>query len=552
MKRWMMLFVFLLILIGPNINWAFINYVEENVEATNLNENRNLASLEPLSIENFRKYPQMVEAYVNDHAPFRNDIIDVYTYINLKVFNSITTTTNVVRQTQVPDIKQDTKKETKNAKNEQQEETKSLVAMMESAFSIVSDTMNEAITKPMTTMTEQLEEKVKNSASSDNSTIRNNSEDKDDPSLTTEAMVAHETTEEEIREKSSAKRMEEARAKIAEEASTQADQNAIAKKAAQQQAIVEAREALETQVLENPKEKIIKETESGNDELKINLVIQGKEDWFFYAGEDSIIDSLGVEPFTEEQHANILEKLIKVRNKFTKENRNFVLFIPPNKERVYSEYLPDQYKNITGTSRVEELVKYIRKNSDINVVYPRKELMDTKPICDVYYKSDTHWNMVGGYVGAQALIGALMGSLEPLTFQKIEGKPFVVGGDLQQMARIPDGWINDMYYNIIGLTDVPVDATYVVNDEEKNGLGLIIANANVPRDNRKIVMIRDSYVMNMIPEILSYFQQSTLIHWQKVKSTEKEHFENSDIFVIEYVERYLRDLEALLDNILEK
>ena len=58
--------------------------------------------------------------------------------------------------------------------------------------------------------------------------------------------------------------------------------------------------------------------------------------------------------------------------------------------------------------------------------------------------------------------------------------------------------------------------------------------------------------MNMIPEILSYFQQSTLIHWQKVKSTEKEHFENGDIFVIEYVERYLRDLEALLDNILEK
>lgn len=552
MKRWMMLFVFLLILIGPNINWAFINYVEENVEATNLNENRNLASLEPLNMENFRKYPQMVEAYVNDHAPFRNDIIDVYTYINLKVFNSITTTTNVVRQTQVPDIKQDTKKETKNAKNEQQEETKSLVAMMESALSIVSDTMNEAITKPMTTMTEQLEEIVKNSASSDDSTTSNDSEDKDDISLTTEAMVAHETTEEEIREKSSAKRMEEARAKIAEEASTQADQNAIAKKAAQQQAIVEAREALETQILENPKEKIIKETESGNDELKINLVIQGKEDWFFYAGEDSIIDSLGVEPFTEEQHANILEKLIKVRNKFTKENRNFVLFIPPNKERVYSEYVPDQYKNITGTSRVEELVKYIRKNSDINVVYPRKELMDTKPICDVYYKSDTHWNMVGGYVGAQALIGALMGSLEPLTFQKIEGKPFVVGGDLQQMARIPDGWINDTYYNILGLTDVPVDATYVVNDEEKNGLGLIIANANAPRDNRKIVMIRDSYVMNMIPEILSYFQQSTLIHWQKVKSTEKEHFENSDIFVIEYVERYLRDLEALLDNILEK
>ena len=565
MKRWMMLFIFLLILIGPNINWAFINYVEENIEATNLNENRNLASLEPMTIDNFRRYPQMVEAYVNDHAPFRSDIIDLYTYINLKVFNSITTTTNVVRQTQIPDTASNKTKETKETKEaketagsqnklenagkeiegtkektDQKTETKSALKMLERVAGVMKEALEEAV---LYSQSAELEK----SSSADNSASSS-----EDDQLTTEAAQASETTEEEIREKSSAKRIEEARAKIAEEASTEADQGAIAKKAAQQQAVVEAREALETQVLENPKEKIIKETESGNDDLKINLVIQGKEDWFFYAGEDSIIDSLGVEPFTDEQHANILEKLIKVRNKYTKENRNFVLFIPPNKERIYSEYVPDQYKNITGTSRVEELVKYIRKNSDINVVYPRKELMDAKPICDVYYKSDTHWNMVGGYVGARSLIGALMGSLDPLTFLKIEGKPFVVGGDLQLMARIPDGWINDMYYNILGLTDVPIDATYVLNDEEQTGKGLIVAHANAPRDSRKIVMIRDSYVMNMIPEILSYFEQSTLIHWQKVKSTEKEYFEGGDIFVIEYVERYLRDLETLLDEILAK
>ncbi len=560
MKRWMMLFMFLLILIGPNINWAFVNYVEENIESTNLNENRHLASLEPLSIDNFRRYPQMVEAYVNDHAPFRNDIIDLYTYINLKVFNSITTTTNVVQQTQVQDkatsktkeTKETTSsaKETKNAskeiagidkKSEIEAETKSGLKLLERVAGVMKEVLEEAA------LNSKSPEQEKSSISEDSSTSSS-----EDDLLTTEAAQTNETTEEEIREKSSAKRIEEARAKIAEEASTEADQGAIAKKEAQKQAVVEAREALETQVLENPKEKIIKETESGNDELKINLVIQGKEDWFFYAGEDSIIDSLGVEPFTDEQHANILEKLIKVRNKYTKENRNFVLFIPPNKERIYSEYVPDQYKNITGTSRVEELVKYIRKNSDINVVYPRKELMDAKPICDVYYKSDTHWNMVGGYVGARSLIGALMGSIDPLTFLKIEGKPFVVGGDLQKMARIPDGWINDMYYNIIGLTDVPIDATYVLNDEEQTGMGLIVTHANAPRDDRRLVMIRDSYVMNMAPVLLSYFKQSTLIHWKKVEETEKEHFESGDIFVIEYVERYLRDLEDLLDDILAK
>lgn len=578
MKRWLMLFLFLLVLIGPNINWAFINYIEgPTASDSKFSENRNLAELEPLTLENWDYYPSIVEAYINDHAPFRTEIIDFYTQLNLRVFNSITATTNLTQNTRAPQNtkKQETKKaegetkaqeEKETTKQEQEttiekqnDENKETSAQTESRFSILKEINN------LLNETKETEEKqkitldgIKNfflynnetqSKTSEKETTKPQSETEKD--LTSEAQTSTET-EEEIREKSSAKRMEEARAKIAEDATSEVDQSAVAKKVAGQQAVLEAKEALETQVLENPKEKIIKETESGNDDLKINLVIQGKENWFFYAGEDSIIDSLGVEPFTDEQHANILDKLIKVRNKYTKENRNFVLFIPPNKERIYSEYLPDQYKNITGTSRVEELVKYIRKNSDINVIYPRKELLDTKSICDVYYKSDTHWNMIGAYVGAQVLVKSLMGDMPPITFHKIKGKPFVVGGDLQQMARIPDSWIDDMYYDIEGITDVNIDATWLEEDENQTGKDLLVAMSNNAQDMRSFTIIRDSYVMNMLPELSTYFSKSTFIHWQEVKNTPKEFFEGSDIFVIEYVERYLRDLEKLLDEILAK
>ena len=555
MKRWLMLFLFLLVLIGPNINWAFINYVEGTEQKeSNLNENRNLAELEPLTLENWEYYPSIIEAYINDHAPFRTEIIDFHTYINLRLFNSITTTTSLTQNKPRTETKQSSKtQDSKETKKANETESTSENSILEEINNIrEQDAVSEVNEKAKVTLDGirnfflyNLEKKLEDATSATTAI------EIEDETLTSEAETSTEA-EDETREKSSAKRMEEARAKIAEEATAEVDQSAVAKKVAGQQALVDAREALETQVLENPKEKIIKETEDANNDLKINLVIQGKEGWFFYAGEDSIIDSLGVEPFTEEQHANILDKLIKVRNKYTKENRNFALFIPPNKERIYSEYLPDQYKNITGTSRVEELVKYIRKNSDINVIYPKKELTDTKPICDVYYKSDTHWNMVGGYVGAHTLIRSLLGDYPPLTFRKIEGKPFVVGGDLQLMARIPDSWINDTYYNILGLTDVPIDATWLVDDVHKTGKALLVGQANNAQDMRSIVLIRDSYVMNMLPEIASYFSKSTYIHWQEVKNTPKEYFEGSDIFVIEYVERYLRDLETLLDEILAK
>ncbi len=552
MKRWLMLFLFLLVLIGPNINWAFINYVEgESQSSTNLNENRNLAQLEPLSLENWEHYPLLVEAYINDHAPFRSEIIDFYSYINLVLFNSITSTTNATQSMQKPISNKATEtKQTSETKETKKDSASSILQEIDNIKE--QDKVLETDEKGKITLDGiknfllyNLEKKLEETTSATGT-----SETKE-KTVTSEAESSTEA-EEEIREKSSAKRMEEARAKIAEEATAEVDQSAVAKKVAGQQALVDAREALETQVLENPKEKIIKETESGNDDLKINLVIQGKEGWFFYAGEDSIIDSLGVEPFTEEQHANILDKLIKVRNKYTKENRNFILFIPPNKERIYSEYLPDQYKNITGTSRVEELVKYIRKNSDITVIYPKKELLDMKPVHDVYYKSDTHWNMVGGYIGSQSLIKALMGYIPPVSFYDVDKNPFVVGGDLQKLARIPDSWINDFYYNVLGVTDVTIDATWPVEDKEQTGQALLVANANNPKDMRSIVIVRDSYIMNMLPEIAPYFSKSTYIHWKEVVNTPKEYFEGSDIFVIEYVERYLRDLEKLLDAILAK
>ena len=112
--------------------------------------------------------------------------------------------------------------------------------------------------------------------------------------------------------------------------------------------------------------------------------------------------------------------------------------------------------------------------------------------------------------------------------------------------------INDTYYNILDLTDVPIDATWLVDDVHKTGKALLVGQANNAQDMRSIVMVRDSYVMNMLPELASYFSKSTYIHWQEVKNTPKEYFEGSDIFVIEYVERYLRDLETLLDEILAK
>ena len=69
-----------------------------------------------------------------------------------------------------------------------------------------------------------------------------------------------------------------------------------------------------------------------------NDVIVGKEDWLFYAGNDSRVDTLGIAPFTEVEQWSITTQLLQIRQKYGKDRDSFVFFIAPDKEIVYRQY----------------------------------------------------------------------------------------------------------------------------------------------------------------------------------------------------------------------
>ena len=62
-----------------------------------------------------------------------------------------------------------------------------------------------------------------------------------------------------------------------------------------------------------------------------NDVIVGKEDWLFYAGNDSRVDALGISPFTEVEQWSITTQLLQIRQKYGKDRDSFVFFIAPDK-----------------------------------------------------------------------------------------------------------------------------------------------------------------------------------------------------------------------------
>lgn len=86
-----------------------------------------------------------------------------------------------------------------------------------------------------------------------------------------------------------------------------------------------------------------------------------------------------------------------------------------------------------------QIVDYLKKHTDVRIVYPYGEMLDAKKEVkeDLYYSADTHWNQIGGYVGASCLLKELGIETKPLKDLTITKKDHHIG-DLSKMLGLVD------------------------------------------------------------------------------------------------------------------
>lgn len=86
MRKWMIT-SFWAILLVPNLLWPALSS-RLTAEGENV-EKRELAPFPRLDRENLQGYPAAVEAYINDHAAFRDQLLSLNAGINLTLFQSV-------------------------------------------------------------------------------------------------------------------------------------------------------------------------------------------------------------------------------------------------------------------------------------------------------------------------------------------------------------------------------------------------------------------------------------------------------------------------------
>lgn len=266
-------------------------------------------------------------------------------------------------------------------------------------------------------------------------------------------------------------------------------------------------------------------------------VIVGKNNWLFYSRIDDgnpISCYQGTNLFSEEELAAIANNCITQRDFLLSQDKEFIIFIAPNKERMYSEFLPDRYGTPAHNYGVLQIYNYLKANTDLRVVYPFNDLMDAKKHLDerIWYKTDTHWNYIGGYVGASALMEEL-GIKMPKVYSDDITISYgnKISGDLAGMLNLSKQlrFVDNEYgiegYNLHNRENLEWDFS-----------GLIHYRAS-DADPRTIYVVRDSFSTHMAPYVGSQFEES---YFRRNYSYTYDDLlaSNPDIVVYEIVERY--------------
>lgn len=213
--------------------------------------------------------------------------------------------------------------------------------------------------------------------------------------------------------------------------------------------------------------------------------------------------------------------------------------IAPDKNRIYGEYYPDYINKINPDSknRTNKLLKYLMAKTCIKIIYPYSTLMGLKSIGYLYYKADTHWNSFGAYIAFRELMNEIKKDI-PVANAEYELRE-------NTSSEVP-------------LTDLAKALNVKKSDDAVYKFPQVMKQYSVLKYDRTprsddifynhlnkfdIVLFRDSFSNALKPFVCNTFRKSSFFWIRQMNVQDLDYIRNnSDVFVLEVVERQVPDL----------
>ena len=281
-------------------------------------------------------------------------------------------------------------------------------------------------------------------------------------------------------------------------------------------------------------------------------VFVGKENWLFYKKDGCIQDYRGGYVLNKEELEAYRIAAQALQDNLQNKGIKLFIMITPNKEEVMGDlYLPDKVTVKNEKSRTDQIVAYLKANTDIPVMYSKDIVCEYRDKgVQVWKKYDTHWNNLGAYVATQELLeqmGKDTISLESLTIEQ-SGQG---SGDLANMIGMGSQFNDDWNYSITGYKE-EIQTEMVENIPQSN-LSYAKFESNIHTGD-KILCIGDSFLGYMEPYIAVNFDSSIFVHRDNYGSFEYDLIdkEKPDVIVFQTAERFISYFDDAMNVFAQK
>lgn len=286
---------------------------------------------------------------------------------------------------------------------------------------------------------------------------------------------------------------------------------------------------------------------SANHHVQNDHVLVGQEGWAFLKDDNGIENFKNRSAFSEEDMRLFADYLKQADEWCRHHNCHFYFLIPPDKEKIYAEFYPSWVKKSKPDtqSRTYQLIDYLRKNTEVSVIYPREEMLAEKESGDLLYlKNDTHWTERGAYVAYQALHREIFEACRPEYLQIPSWKTYHrAKGDMNTLFP-------DLPKDSVSAYLTPAIATSYTFQESGNKPYTDKYYTN-PQGEYRALFMRDSFSDVLIDFYFGNSFQHITSHWRYILLPEDLQYIEEyqiDVVVVETVERLLPKLLNGLKN----
>ena len=262
-------------------------------------------------------------------------------------------------------------------------------------------------------------------------------------------------------------------------------------------------------------------TEAAFKTLDSNSVLLGKDSWLFY--KSTLEDYTGTNLFTARQSYAAAHVLGLMQEYCEQNGIDFCFTIAPNKNSMYSSQMPARYA--AASVRNAQLLKQQMEQQNVRYMDLFEVLSNSKE--QLYYRLDSHWNMRGAQLAAQALLKELKGcEVEFDSF--VTGKKLPHTGDLYEMVYPAGSEIEQ---------DTVYDFTYQYDEKFHSADDITIYTKNSEADG-SVFVYRDSFGINLHPFLAQSYGSACFSRNMPYRLTAVTE-EQPDVLLVELVERNL-------------